>query len=109
MSIQVYLESSPLYEISVYKKAVPQDAVPFIGSPRKHPYEKEKCILVHMRKNESPLIIEFKLADIINVEETKTEVDDTGKSLYLVRLWIRRGAHATVHTPFKVGDPQFLF
>jgi hypothetical protein len=109
MGIHAYLEAAPLNEISRYRESVPQDAVSFTGSPRKHPYEKEKMILVRGQTGRNPLILEFRLSDIINVEEHASEVDVEGDTLYLVTLWVRRGAHAVVHTPFEVGDPNAAF
>ncbi len=109
MGIHAYLEAAPLNEIRRYKEMIPQDAVSFTGSPRKHPYEKEKMVLVRSQGGHNPLVLEFRLSDIMNVEEHASEVDDEGETLYLVTLWVRRGAPAVVHTPFEVGAPGTSF
>jgi len=109
MGIHAYIEAAPLNEIKRYRDAVPQDAVSFTGSPRKHPYEKEKMVLVRRKTGRNPLVLEFRLVDIVNVDEHASEVDEEGETLYLVTVWVRRGAHAVVHTPFEVGDPNSNF
>ncbi len=107
MGINTYLEAAPLYELTLYKGNVPQSAIPFVGSPRKHPYEKDKLILVQPKEKTAPLVLEFKYSDLINVENHASHVSDNGETIYLVRIWIRRGAQGTVHMPFEVGDKNF--
>lgn len=105
MSIGSYLETSPLFEIAKYGGGPPKDAVAFTGVPRSHPYETEKLILVNDPLGSAPAIMEFKLCDIVHVEDLPSPVTERGEGLRLVRLWVRRGSFGIIHEPFEVQEP----
>jgi len=109
MSISEYLESSPLFDLVKYGEHNTLNAVPFVGTLRKHPYDMEKCLLLtaqqeKLRWLEEGKIIEFRISDVIAVEELATPVDESGSARFLVRLWVRKGAFALSYEPFEVGD-----
>ena len=108
MSIAEYLESSPLNLVK-YGEHSALDAVAFVGTARKHPYDSEKCLLLASRQdNEKWLqegtIIEFRLDDIVGADELPSPVDERGMARQLVRLWIRRGAIGLKYEPFEAGE-----
>jgi len=105
MSIATYLGTAPILEIAKYSGQPPRDAVAFTGYPRQHPFEGEKLIFVNDPLGDAPTIIEFKLADILHVEELPSAVTETGEGIRLVRIWVRRGAYGIIHEPFEVDDP----
>ena len=105
MSIAKYLATAPLFEIARSSGGKPHDAVPFTGSPRQHPYETEKLIVVVDPLGESPSIMEFKLADIVQVEDLPSPVTESGEGFRLVKIWIKRGSFGIIHEPFEVQDP----
>lgn len=107
MSIAIYLETAPLYEIDAYRGGPPQDAVSFDGSPRKHPYEREKLLLVRPFGS-SPAILEFKLSDVVHAEDLPSPVTERGEGMRIVRIWVRRGSFGIMHEPFEVDDPVKL-
>jgi hypothetical protein len=103
-----YLEMLPLSSIAKYTKGQPNDGVPFTGYPRVHPSEKNKLILVNDPFGAEPTVLEFKLEDIIFVEEVPSAVTEAGEGVPLVKLWIQRGAVGMILEPFEVNDPSQL-
>ncbi|MDR0718579.1 MAG: hypothetical protein LBF78_03010 [Treponema sp.] len=100
-----YLESVPLNEIAKYNESPPKNGVPFAGYPRQHPSEKNKIILVYDPLGANPAIMEFKLEDILFVEDVHSAVTEAGEGVPLVKLWVRRGAHGVLMEPFEVDEP----
>ncbi|GHV88879.1 hypothetical protein AGMMS50267_12390 [Spirochaetia bacterium] len=105
MSFSSYLETLPLNEITKYAGTLPRDAIPFTGYPRQHPSDKHKLILIHDPLGENPMVLEFKIDDVIHIEETHSAVTETGETAPLVKLWVRRGAHGVLLEPFEVQNP----
>ena len=100
-----YLEMLPIKDIAKYSVGHPKDALPLAGYPRQHPSEKNKMILVYDPVGPSPSVMEFKLEDVLFVEEIPSAVTEAGEGVPLVKLWIRRGAHGVILEPFEVNDP----
>jgi hypothetical protein len=100
-----YLEMLPLSNITKYTKGKGGDGVPFTGYPRTHPSDKTKLILVSDPLGLEPTVLEFKLEDILSVEEIPSAVTETGEGVPLVKLWIQRGAVGVILEPFEVNDP----
>ena len=100
-----YLESLPLSDVAKYAGGHPRDAFPFAGYPRQHPSEKNKLILVYDPLGPVPTVLEFKLEDVLFVEEIPSAVTEAGEGIPLIRLWIRKGAHGVILEPFEVGNP----
>jgi len=99
-----YLEMLPLSSITKYAKGHPKDGVSFFGYPRAHPSDKSKLILVNDPLGTDPAVLEFKLDDILFVEEVPSAVTETGEGVPLVKLWIQRGAVGVILEPFEVND-----
>lgn len=97
-----YLEMLPLSSITKYAKGKPSDGVSFTGYPRTHPSEKNKLFLVNDPLGTEPTILEFKLDDILFVEETASAVTEAGEGVPLVKLWIQKGAVGVKLEPFEV-------
>jgi hypothetical protein len=105
MNSASFLESLPLSGIAKYTGGHSKDALPFAGYARQHPSEKNKLILVYDPLGPSPTVLEFKLEDVLLVEEIPQAVTENGEVTPLVKLWIRRGAHGVILEPFEVNDP----
>ena len=103
-----YLEYLPLNKIAKYHDGPPKSGVPFVGFPQQHPTEKNKLILVHDPLGGNPAILEFKVDDILYVEDVPQVVNEKGEGVPLAKLWIRRGSHAMLLEPFEV-DESFNF
>ena len=105
MSITEYLESEELRGIVRYHSEIPQNAIAFVGTLRKHPYDEAKCLLIGDLSAGEPAIYEFRAEDVLGVEELATPVDDTGQSRLMVKLWVKRGSFGILYEPFEVEDP----
>ena len=95
----------PLSSITKYSKGRSGDGVPFTGYPRAHPSDKTKLILVTDPLGLEPTVLEFKLDDVLFIEEISSAVTETGEGVPLVKLWIKRGAVGVILEPFEVNDP----
>jgi hypothetical protein len=100
-----YLEALPLNKIAKYSGGPPKNAVPFTGYPRQHPSEKNKLILIYDPLGLQPLVLEFKIDDVLHVEEVHSAVTESGEGVPLVKLWVRKGAHGVMLEPFEVEEP----
>ena len=99
-----YLESLPINKIAKYSDGPPKNALPFTGYPQQHPAEKNKLILIYDPLGKSPAVLEFKLDDILYIEEVSQAVTEQGEGVPQVKLWIRRGAHGMFLEPFEVDE-----
>jgi hypothetical protein len=50
--------------------------------------------------------MEFKLEDVMFVEEMPSAVTEAGEGIPMIKLWIRRGAHGVILEPFEVNSPM---
>jgi len=105
MNSMNYLEMLPLSGIAKYSKNQPNDSVPFTGFPRAHPSDKSKLILVNDPLGSEPVVLEFKLDDILYVEEIPSVITEEGEGVPLIKLWIKRGSVGVILEPFEVSDP----
>jgi len=101
---RAYLESLPVNKITKYSEGHQKSALPFIGYPKQHPTEKSKIILIYDPLGSNPAVLEFKLDDILHVEEVSQAVTEQGEGIPMIKLWIRRGAHGMFLEPFEVGE-----
>jgi hypothetical protein len=99
-----YLEMLPVSSIAKYAKGHPSDGIPFTGYPRANSAEKDKLILVNDPLGPEPVVLEFKLDDILFVEEIPSAVTKAGEGVPLVKLWIKRGAAGMIIEPFEVNE-----
>ncbi|MCL2380802.1 MAG: hypothetical protein FWC64_04315 [Treponema sp.] len=101
---RTYLESLPLNNIAKYSESRQKNALSFVGYPKQHPTEKGKIILIYDPLGNNPAALEFKLDDVLHVEEVSQAVTERGEGIPMIKLWIRRGAHGMFMEPFEVGD-----
>jgi inorganic pyrophosphatase len=80
--------------------------VSFSGSPRKHPYDPDKIILVADPYSENTIFYEFSKADVSHVEELPSVVDLEGNTYPMIRMWVKRNSLAIRSTPFITGDTR---
>ncbi|MCL2441139.1 MAG: hypothetical protein FWD14_05320 [Treponema sp.] len=102
MSNMNYLEILPLSSITKYAKGHPNDGVPFTGYSRVHPSDKSKLIIVNDPLGNEPSLLEFKLEDILFVEEVPSAITEAGEGVPMVKLWVQRGAVGVKLEPFEV-------
>lgn len=109
MSISEYLDSSPFFDIVRYGKSEAFNAIAFIGTLRKHPYDPDKCLLLTARQEklkwlDEGIIIEFRISDVQAADEIASPIDQLGVTRPLVRLWVKKGAIALRYDPFEVSE-----
>ena len=113
MPIAKILESSREFEIQTYKR--PEDIrqmnlthVSFSGTPFHHPYDNEKVVLLVDPFSSNTLYYEFCTKDISFAEHLENMVDPEGKTLSIVRVWIKKKSVGIRCTPFIVEDTRVL-
>jgi inorganic pyrophosphatase len=109
MSITKQPHKAVKFEIQAYRrpkdrKALRSTHVAFSGSPQRHPYDREKIILVADPYSTYNLFYEFFKADIAYVEELPNIVNVDGETVTMVRVWIQKMSIGMRCSPFIVGD-----
>jgi hypothetical protein len=105
MSIINFLELKEKLEIQKYVKPETLDKknhISFSGSPRKHPYERTRIILIADPFSENTFFYEFNIEDITFAEELPNISNLKGDSVSMVRIWVRKKSIALQCTPFIV-------
>ena len=107
MSIRKYLDTKPLFDIAKYDKTSQQlkDAVPFLGSPRKHPYDDDKLLLISNPFSSETCFYEFLITDIIYYEDRPSLGTEGGETLTIVKLWVKKGSIGMRSEAFEVAEP----
>jgi len=106
MKIKNFLELKDAFELEKYVKNMDFDkkrCCSFYGSPKKHPYGEERIILVADPFGEHTFYYDFKLKDILSIEEQPRITSPAGDSVSMVRLWVKKGSIGLQCTPFAVG------
>lgn len=106
MTVNAILNVNEKFEIQAYysttSKIDRRVHVPFSGSPRKHPFEKDKIILLADPFTGSTFYYEFKINDICYAEELANITNIDGDSVPMTRIWIKKKSAAVMCTPFIV-------
>ncbi len=105
MSTINILELKEKFEIQTYQniKNLDKEAnIPFSGSPRKHPFDTSKVILVADPFTENTFYYEFKAKDIAGAEELSSITNLKGESIPMARIWVKKKSVAIQCTPFIV-------
>ncbi|TAL30714.1 MAG: inorganic pyrophosphatase Ppa [Spirochaetes bacterium] len=101
--IQNLLESSGKFDIQQHQGLnFKKTHMSFTGTPRKHPTDKTKVVLVAEPFGSRSVMYEFSLSSIAYIEEVETITDSAGKSAFVMRLWVRKGEIANKIEPFLV-------
>ena len=109
MSIIKHPQEAVKFEIQTYRrpkdrKTLRSTHVAFSGSPQRHPYDREKIILVADPYSTHNFFYEFYKADISYVEELPNIVNVDGEIITMVRVWIQKMSIGMRCAPFIVGD-----
>ena len=109
MAPTTYLQEALKFEIQRYRrpanqKELKQTHVAFSGSPRKHPYNRQKVILVVDPYSTNTYFYEFDRDDISYVEELPNIVNIQEETVTVVRVWVKKNSIAIRSTPFLVGE-----
>ncbi len=108
-SIPGHIQKSQKFHIEAYRK--PKDwkrlsktHVPYSGSLQKHPYDKQRIILIADPFSTGTFYYEFRTKDIEYIEELPSMVNIDGETTSMVRVWIKKKAVGIRCTPFIVED-----
>ena len=109
MNTSLLIKEFQTLEITKYQK--PKDVghlkkthVAFTGSPRKHPSDIGKIILVSDPYSRNNHYYEFNTNDISYVEELPNIVNVDEEVIPVVRIWVRKSSIGIRCTPFWVED-----
>jgi hypothetical protein len=111
MAVKNYLDTQPLFDITRYKTHIDleKEAVAFTGAPRMHPYDEKKILIVKDPFSNDTLFYEFKIGDILQVDEMPSLGTDSGRNVNMARVWVKKGSLGMRYEPFEVDTPlKFL-
>ncbi len=94
------------FEIQTYaniKNVDRSNHTPFSGSPKKHPYDKSRVILVADPFSDNTFYYEFRATDITFAEELSSITNIDGESIPMVRIWVKNNSVAIHCNPFIVN------
>ena len=109
MPMSQFPQTAEKFEIQAYKrpknfKELLKSHVAFTGSPRKHPFDPERVILVTDPYSTNTFYYEFQTADISYLEELPNLVNIEGETVLMARIWVKKNSVGVRSTPFIVGD-----
>jgi inorganic pyrophosphatase len=111
MTITKHLKTSEKFEIQTYER--PKDIatlmrthVAFSGSPRKKTNDPKKIILIADPFSTNTFYYEFSTEDISYAEELPSLTSPSGKTITMVRIWVKKMSIGIRSFPFKVVDTE---
>lgn len=109
MTTSLLVKATEKMEIAAFKRPknmgrLKQSHVAYTGSPRKHPYDSNKIVLLADPYSCNTYYYEFKTDDITFVEELPNIVDLNDEVVAMVRVWVKKGRIGLRCTPFWVED-----
>jgi inorganic pyrophosphatase len=102
-----FTEIKEKFEVQAYAKAGKMDRkkhLPFSGSPRKHPQDPGRIILVADPFTPGTFYYEFRVEDIGFAEELPSISNLEGESVPMARIWVRKKSVGIRSIPFLVED-----
>ena len=111
MNLESYPQEAASFQIEAYKKprdlhVLKKNHVSFTGSPKKHPYDSGRVILIADPFSSNNLYYEFSKEDISYVEELPNLVNLDGETIAVVRIWVKKLSVGIQSTPFIVEDTR---
>lgn len=107
MSITNYLKLAPVSDIVKFhaeEKDFEKKAIAFCGVPRKHPYDSKKIIVVIEPLSSQALFYEFRLDDILHIDDLPSISLEKGQNLRMVKVWVSKGSYGIRYESFKVEN-----
>jgi len=107
MKTSKFLKKAKNFDLVKYQRPanyeeLKQIHIPFSGSPRHHPHEQDKVILLVDPYANNFIYYEFKNDDIGFVENLPNIVSVDGEDVPMAMLWIKKGSVGIRSTPFFV-------
>jgi inorganic pyrophosphatase len=109
MSTSLFLQKTETLAVEAFKRPkdtrkLRQSHVAFSGTPRKHPDDPLRIILVVDPFSTNTFYYEFNLDDIAFVEELPNLINVDEDVIPMVRIWIKKGCLGLRCAPFIVDD-----
>ena len=99
------ISTSAKFDIAAYSQNdFTREFVAFEGTPRKHPHDVSRVLLLADPFQAHASFFEFPVDSVAHIEEIGTISSPDGKSIYKIRIWVKRGVVAIEHRPFVVDD-----
>ena len=112
MSALKLLKEAEKVEIVPYKKR-PEDveqlkknSVSYTGSLVRHPYEKDRVVLISDPSSVNTEYFEFRTEDVSLMEKLPNITNLEGETITMARVWIKRHSVALKSIPFIVDEPD---
>jgi len=109
MPITKFLQKPKKFEIQKYEptkklKDLRKTHVPFSGSPCKHPFDKDKFLLIVDPYSPNTFYYEFESKDVEFAEELPTVVNIDGETVNMALIWVKKKSLGLRSIPFLVDD-----
>ncbi|PCI30412.1 MAG: hypothetical protein COB67_01835 [SAR324 cluster bacterium] len=106
MSVDIIKVISNDHELDKYSdpNRLREEAVPYIGQPKKHPSDAGKIFLRMDPLSSQGQVLEFRTEDVVFAEEMNTLTSKNGTSYRITKIWVRKGAVGIKLEPFSVID-----
>ena len=104
MATRNYLTTSALNEIVRYddEARFERETISFEGAVRKHPYDHNKFLLITNPGDADSHFYEFRVSDVVRAYDIRQVVSESGETVQLVDLRVRKGSHGIEMKPFEV-------
>jgi len=108
MTIEKFLEKAKRFDVQAYRTSpdLILSYVPFTGAPQRHPYDKNRILLVVDPFSTQAFYYEFNMVDIEGIERLPSLVNMEGESVTMVRVWVKKGSIGVKSSPFVVENIQ---
>ena len=81
---------------------------PYSGSPHKHPYDREKIILIVDPFVAGSPYYEFSTKDVVYLERLPNLVNLEGRTVSMARVWVKKKSVGVLCTPFLVEEVSVM-
>ncbi|MFO7749706.1 MAG: inorganic pyrophosphatase Ppa [Desulfobacteraceae bacterium] len=107
MPVINFLKLKEHFEIQSYRQPPARERhthIPFTGSPRIHPHDRDKVVLIADPFTVNSFYHIFRLQDIGFAEQLPSRTNIGSESATMVRLWVKKQSMAVHCSPFIVDQ-----